>query len=67
MTDPDEGWKELRVRLEASYHQKLVVLKLLKQKTMSDAIHEALDHYFALVMPPPSPPTADVDADEETA
>jgi len=39
------------VRIEASYHQKLVALKMLRHKSMSEAIHEALDHYFADVLP----------------
>ena len=43
----DEAWKELRIRIGASYHSKLIAMKVLRKKTMTDAIHEALDRYFA--------------------
>lgn len=42
--------KELRVKIDVSYHLKLHALKLLRNKKMSDAIEEALDHYFAHVV-----------------
>lgn len=42
--------KELRVKIDVSYHLKLHALKLLRNKRMSDAIEEALDHYFAHVV-----------------
>lgn len=51
MTGEEDDRKELRVRIEASHHQKLVALKMLRHKTMSEAIHEALEHYFAAVLP----------------
>ncbi|MHB8585150.1 MAG: hypothetical protein ACYDDF_04855 [Thermoplasmatota archaeon] len=43
--------KELRVRIDMSYHLKLHALKLLKNKKMSDAVEEALDRYFTDVAP----------------
>jgi len=42
--------KELRVKIDVSYHLKLHALKLLRNKRMSDAIEEALDHYFEHVV-----------------
>ena len=42
--------KELRVKIDVSYHLKLHALKLLRNKKMSDAIEEALDHYFEHVV-----------------
>lgn len=56
--------RELRVRIDAELHQKLHLLKLLRNKTMTDTIHEALVQYFAAVVPggekqrpeEPSPP-----------
>ena len=42
--------KELRVKIDVSYHLKLHALKLLRNKKMSDAIEEALDYYFAHVV-----------------
>ena len=47
---PDGDVKELRVKIDVSYHLKLHALKLLRNKKMSDAIEEALDHYFAHVV-----------------
>ena len=48
---PSEGdVKELRVKIDVSYHLKLHALKLLRNKKMSDAIEEALDHYFEHVV-----------------
>lgn len=44
--------RELRVRLDADLHQKLQMLKLLRNKTMTDTIHEALLHYFDAVVAP---------------
>lgn len=38
--------KELRVKIDISYHLKLHALKLLRNKKMSEAIEEALDYYF---------------------
>lgn len=51
MTIAAEDRKELRVRIEAIHHHKLVALKVLRKKTMADAIHEALVHYFEHVLP----------------
>lgn len=42
--------KELRVKIDVSYHLKLHALKLLRNKKMSDAIEEALDYYFEHVI-----------------
>lgn len=42
--------KELRVKIDVSYHLKLHALKLLRNKRMSDAIEEALDYYFEHVV-----------------
>lgn len=42
--------KELRVKIDVSYHLKLHALKLLRNKKMSEAVEEALDHYFAHVV-----------------
>lgn len=42
--------KELRVKIDVSYHLKLHALKLLRNKKMSEAIEEALDHYFEHVV-----------------
>lgn len=42
--------KELRVKIDVSYHLKLHALKLLRNKKMSEAVEEALDHYFAHVI-----------------
>jgi hypothetical protein len=42
--------KELRVKIDVSYHLKLHALKLLRNKKMSDAIEEALDYYFEHVV-----------------
>ncbi|MEA3201455.1 MAG: hypothetical protein QOE90_2883 [Thermoplasmata archaeon] len=48
MSDGDV--KELRVKIDVSYHLKLHALKLLRNKRMSDAIEEALDYYFEHVV-----------------
>ncbi len=42
--------KELRVKIDVSYHLKLHALKLLRNKKMSDAVEEALDYYFTHVI-----------------
>lgn len=42
--------KELRVKIDVSYHLKLHALKLLRNKKMSEAVEEALDHYFEHVV-----------------
>ena len=47
---PDGDVKELRVKIDVSYHLKLHALKLLRNKKMSDAIEEALDYYFEHVV-----------------
>ena len=38
------------MKIDVSYHLKLHALKLLRNKKMSDAIEEALDHYFEHVV-----------------
>lgn len=38
--------KDLKVKLPVSYHIQLRTLKILKGKTLSDAMSEALDLYF---------------------
>lgn len=45
-TKSESGPKELRVKIGVEYHLKLHALKLLKGKRMSEAVEEALDHYF---------------------
>lgn len=45
----ESGPKELRVKIGVEYHLKLHALKLLKGKRMSDAVEEALEHYFERV------------------
>lgn len=66
--DMDEV-KELKVKLPLKFHVKLHSLKLLRGKTMSGTVAEALDAYFARVeaaangfsqaeAPVPSPATA---------
>ena len=55
--------KELRVKIDVSYHLKLHALKLLRNKKMSDAIEEALDYYFEHVVQA----GPDLPFDEETA
>lgn len=42
--------KELRVKIDVSYHLKLHALKLLRNKKMSEAVEEALDYYFEHVI-----------------
>ena len=42
--------KELRVKIDVSYHLKLHALKLLRNKKMSEAVEEALDYYFEHVV-----------------
>lgn len=42
----DSGPKELRVKIGVEYHLKLHALKLLRGKRMSEAVEEALEHYF---------------------
>jgi len=39
--------RELKVKLPATYHDKLQKLKVLRGKTMSRAVAEALDVYLA--------------------
>ena len=56
--------KELRVKIDVSYHLKLHALKLLRNKKMSDAIEEALDYYFEHVVQA-GPDLADADADAQ--
>ena len=46
---PDSGPKELRVKIGVEYHLKLHALKLLRGKRMSEAVEEALEHYFERV------------------
>lgn len=41
--------KELRVKIHVEYHLKLHALKLLRGKNMSEAVEEALDHYFSVM------------------
>ncbi|MHB8585324.1 MAG: hypothetical protein ACYDDF_05750 [Thermoplasmatota archaeon] len=41
--------KELRVKIHVEYHLKLHALKLLRGKNMSEAVEEALDHYFQIM------------------
>ncbi len=50
MTEPNADVKELRVKIDVSYHLKLHALKLLRNKKMSEAIEEALDYYFEHVV-----------------
>ena len=50
----DADVKELRVKIDVSYHLKLHALKLLRNKKMSDAIEEALDYYFEHVIEQPA-------------
>jgi len=58
--------KELRVKIDVSYHLKLHALKLLRNKKMSDAIEEALDYYFEhVVQAGPDLDAAARDADDE--
>lgn len=45
----DSGPKELRVKIGVEYHLKLHALKLLRGKRMSEAVEEALEHYFERV------------------
>jgi hypothetical protein len=45
----ESGPKELRVKIGVEYHLKLHALKLLKGKRMSEAVEEALEHYFEKV------------------
>ncbi len=47
---PEGEVKELRVKIDVSYHLKLHALKLLRNKKMSEAIEEALDYYFEHVI-----------------
>ena len=54
--------KELRVKIDVSYHLKLHALKLLRNKKMSDAIEEALDYYFEHVVQTNNPDGEDPDA-----
>lgn len=42
----ESGPKELRVKIGVEYHLKLHALKLLRGKRMSEAVEEALEHYF---------------------
>ncbi len=42
----ESGPKELRVKIGVEYHLKLHALKLLRGKRMSEAVEEALAHYF---------------------
>ena len=46
---PESGPKELRVKIGVEYHLKLHALKLLRGKRMSEAVEEALEHYFERV------------------
>lgn len=39
--------KDLKVKLPVDYHIQLRTLKILKGKSLSDALAEALDLYFA--------------------
>lgn len=45
----ESGPKELRVKIGVEYHLKLHALKLLRGKRMSEAVEEALEHYFEKV------------------
>lgn len=40
------GSRELRVKIGVDYHLKLHTLKILRNKSMSTAVQEALDQYF---------------------
>ncbi|MHB8586530.1 MAG: hypothetical protein ACYDDF_11950 [Thermoplasmatota archaeon] len=42
-----EGVREIRVRIPADLHVRLQSMRLLKGKSVSDAVTEALDRYFA--------------------
>lgn len=46
---PQVDAKELRVKIAVDYHLKLHALKLLRGKNMSDAVEEALAHYFEIM------------------
>ena len=39
--------KDLKVRIPVKYHMQLHTLKILRGKSLSDAVTEALDEYFA--------------------
>lgn len=41
-----DAMKDLKVRIPVEYHIQLRTLKILKGKSMSDALSEALDLYF---------------------
>ena len=43
--------KDLKVRIPVKYHMQLHTLKILKGKSLSDAVTEALDDYFAKAPP----------------
>ena len=38
---------DLKVRIPVKYHMQLHTLKILRGKSLSDAVTEALDEYFA--------------------
>ena len=38
--------KDLKVRIPVKYHMQLHTLKILRGKSLSDAVAEALDDYF---------------------
>lgn len=46
---PQVDAKELRVKIAVDYHLKLHALKLLRGKNMSEAVEEALAHYFDIM------------------
>lgn len=65
MGERSEGeLKELRVKINVSYHLKLHALKLLRNKKMSEAIEEALDYYFEHVVQHPGPKLPDLRNEE---
>ena len=46
---PQVDAKELRVKIAVDYHLKLHALKLLRGKNLSEAVEEALGHYFEIM------------------
>ncbi len=47
--------KDLKVRIPVKYHMQLHTLKILRGKSLSDAVTEALDDYFQKTPPPTGP------------
>lgn len=50
--EPD-GLKEIRIKIPAALHVKLHSIRLLKGKSISDAVTEALQEYFTTTAPRP--------------